>query len=167
MTRGKSSYHLKHAGFFIHNSFGYLSHHTGFLDGQLREKFNTCVETVAAQYREMKILKLRKHWDQDNFDLVDDHGNITNRGIWQYWMSVDEAIEFWDHGKYKNKVYFTGNGDFIASISEQHKRRMTDFGRHRGNGRDRSRDRRDCDHFHWSKHSKHVAQVAFPPPPKK
>ena len=129
-----------------------LPPHRQFQDSALRVKFNTCVEAVVAQYREMKILKLRKHWDQDELDLVDDTGCITFKGIWKFWMSVDEALEFWEHGKYKNKMYSVRSGrEFITHTCEQHKTKEANF--------HRAPFRKDC--YQWRKNK----QVELPKPP--
>ena len=133
-----------------------LPHHGNFSDNQLRDKFNTCIEAVVAQYREMKILKLKKHWDGEELDLVDEEsGTITNRGVWKYWMSIDEAVEFWENGKFKNKMYSVGSGrEFISHLNEQHQRNQRKW--------HRTPDRRDRDRFRWWKEK----QVFLPPPPK-
>ena len=65
----------------------------------------------------MKILKLKKHWDQDDLELVDDTGCITNKGIWKYWMSIDEALEFWEHGKY-NKEAIWLHAELVFFVAE-------------------------------------------------
>ena len=70
--------------------------HVNFTDDdwEVRHKFNNCMEAVANTFgNEMRIVKLKEHWDYKN-SLLLVNNRFTNLGHKMYWVAVDAAVKF-------------------------------------------------------------------------
>ena len=72
--------------------------HKDLETNQMRVRFNQCVEAVVECHKEMKPLKIHRHWDYQVSDAVVNN-LISSKGIHSYWAGVDEALEFWENGR--------------------------------------------------------------------
>ena len=67
--------------------------HVFFKNNLARRKFNSIVQSTAALYSSMKIIRMKKFWDAENRNLF--RGiNFTAEGLLRYWESIDNAKEF-------------------------------------------------------------------------
>ena len=62
-------------------------------DYSMRDKFNTCLDTVVKLYDNMCMVKLREYWFFHNDELVT-YNSMTRQGISAYWKSIDAAVAF-------------------------------------------------------------------------
>ena len=68
--------------------------HQDFNDNSLRVKFNTCMESIIKQFKNMSFLMPRKGWEIDNHKIVKNE-SFTVDGSKMYWKAVECAIKFW------------------------------------------------------------------------
>ena len=120
--------------------------HKSFNNNNYRNKFSAAMGEVITNFKEMKLLKMRKHWDYENQQLFDsERDTYTNYGIAAYWASIDEAVEFWENGRKRNsrinKVYSVDDEQnseenpgeqpakrpFIDQVSAEHHRKSGNF----------------------------------------
>ena len=68
-------------------------YHKEFTDGEMRSKFNHCLESVIKMYGNMRLIRLKEIWNQFDTKLVI-NGRISSLGFTKYWKAVDAAVKF-------------------------------------------------------------------------
>ena len=70
-----------------------VPYHFEFDDGENRNRFNACLDSVMKKYDYMRMLKTKEFWDpKDNMLVV--QNRITNEGNAAIWASVDAGLKF-------------------------------------------------------------------------
>ena len=69
--------------------------HSGFSFevGDLRTKFNFCLESVIKQNKNMRVIKFKDNWRFEDKELVVNN-KFTIEGMYSYWRAVDAAFKF-------------------------------------------------------------------------
>ena len=62
-------------------------------ESQMREKFNNCMETAVKAYDNMRVIKIKEAWDDNNMTAVVNN-RITSSGLTQLWKGTDSAFKF-------------------------------------------------------------------------
>ena len=96
-----------------------LTQHHNIPNNMLRHKFNQCLGTVVSLHKEMKMLRIRRHWSYNDFGVAL-NGNIVEAGKIRYWSGVDEAIEFWETGKKQHSDVHGGARNFVNKVHADH-----------------------------------------------
>ena len=109
-----------------------------------RHKFNQCLDTVANMHNEMKMLRIRRIWSNADSSVTPAEV-ITLEGVERYWRGIDEAIEFWEIGRQKNKQFGSGR-EFIQHMHEMHCEAMDEPSRKKMRPLSQSNNK-----FHWFK----------------
>ena len=68
--------------------------HKNFIDTEYRIKMNLCLESIVKLFTNMRVIKLKEHWDPKLDIFVDKDGKITFEGLDAYWKSIDSSFEF-------------------------------------------------------------------------
>ena len=66
----------------------------GYDDTLMRTKFNLTMETVVRQYTNMRVLKLKDPWDNNDDNNITNQGKFTTKGLVAYWKALDNAFRF-------------------------------------------------------------------------
>ena len=69
-----------------HDNFDYI-------DQQVRDTFNQCLEATSKLHDAMRILKIRENWDRKNDSLVINN-RLTKNGQAAYWRAMDVSFQF-------------------------------------------------------------------------
>ena len=71
--------------------------HINFANNSARRKMNAAIQAEAAIQENMKIMRMKKVWDtEDNHSYLASHSRFISDGIFKYWGSIDNAMEFND-----------------------------------------------------------------------
>ena len=136
--------------------------HKSFHDNLERCKFNSVLQSLTGMKQNMKIIRMKKIWDENDSNLFR-QGRFTADGLMRYWESIDNAIQFNENiqqimreNQLKKNSY---GGDFESSSTVR-------------GGRARGRSSRGS-HFSWTRGghpsdwSKFAHQRKLPRPPPK
>ena len=69
-----------------HNSFSKVNN-------KLRVKFNLSLESVIRTYQNMRVIKIKEKWDQNDGSLVLNNW-ITETGLSAYWNAIDATFKY-------------------------------------------------------------------------
>ena len=124
-----------------------------FQNGQNRNKFNMCLESIVKIYEYMRCIKLKKVWAPENGNLVNSiNGKITTEGLHAYWRAIDASIEFNFNFKerqqnqkkmdmFRRQAAKWENRDFVPNFDRKNHYRLGE-------------ERRSGDQYRWSKQIK-------------
>ena len=79
----------------MHNNYEYA------LRAQIA-KFNNCLDSVMKIRDNMRVIKLKKGWNNDNSNLVSKTGRLMHEGLDCLWAAIDASVEF----NYKKRLEF-------------------------------------------------------------
>ena len=72
--------------------------HCNFNNNLSRRKMNSVIQSECSLIDGMKIMRMKKIWDPEESQLyLPSHSRFTSDGIFKYWGSIDNAIEFNDN----------------------------------------------------------------------
>ena len=60
---------------------------------RLRVKFNLGLESVIRSQKDMRVIRLKQHWQAQDTDLVVNN-KITEVGMSAYWNAIDASVQF-------------------------------------------------------------------------
>ena len=128
--------------------------HKDFYNGEIRHKFNLCLESVIKLYDSMRVIKLKEVWDPQNTNLVV-YGRMTATGELFYWRALDSAIRF---NVGKRELFLACNKRCANSDSTSAKQN--------GKIKFAKLDRFwEAGRLHWEQHKpKSVSKLALPKP---
>ena len=133
-----------------------LPQHKNFKENQNRYCFNQCIEELAKNYKEFKVLRMKRRWTYEDPNLVDVNGCIMEEGRLTYWAAIDEALQFWETGKKKS----FSEQQFVRQILGDHKN--CNSSRERQNYRSNTGGRGCDDKPDWNRGERKLPR----PPPK-
>ena len=71
--------------------------HVNFNNNDVRKRYNEILEDLAGTMQNMRIMRMKKIWDpEDKHLFVNSSLIFTTEGIFRYWGSVDNALQFND-----------------------------------------------------------------------
>ena len=74
--------------------------HINFNNNLQRRKFNSAIQNESSVLMNMRIMRMKKVWDPEETGLFIPSSNcFTSDGIFKYWGSIDNALEFNDKKK--------------------------------------------------------------------
>ena len=72
--------------------------HENFNNNLARRKMNSAIQAEASLQMDMSIMRMKKVWEPENSQLyLASHSRFTTEGIFKYWGSIDNALEFNDN----------------------------------------------------------------------
>ena len=71
--------------------------HENFANNLSRRKFNSSLQAEISVMKNMRIMRMKKIWDPEDSQLyLGNSSRLTTSGIFKYWSSIDNALQFND-----------------------------------------------------------------------